>query len=511
MTARANIRPWCGSRCERGEQTRSVAGTLFAGSRPRIVEIKGIRSRPISRRHMLYVTNQDKPGFIGRFGATLAGAGINIATFHLGRAAQGGDAICLVSVDEPVPEDVLAMVRTLAARDAGNGAGVLITQSEGRRLPQPPPAKGAGLSELPRPLRERAGGEGSGRNQPACSLGAADRPQRERDTGLRQAGTQEIAPVQVLRAISAIAISIFHIAQASGAFVGRPGEAPYPWLQLLPWDASVDIFFVISGFVMVYASTRLFARPGRMWLFVGRRAARIFPLYWVATTGVLLVAFAIPHALSEPLGGGIGYILASYLLIPWQRPDGFVQPVFRLGWTLNYELLFYSIFTLFLILPRRWATACVRWSSWRWPRRRPPVVRASRNSSSGPTRSCRVPLRDAGRATLLLADVRLDMWARVALAAAGVLMLFLEGRSDGPWRLVTYGVPATLFLAAAVLGRPGGGEPSRLDATWRAAGPYAQYAIYLVHPFPMRALARGLGPAALDGDGGHRCPTSSSP
>ena len=63
--------------------------------------------------HMLYVTNQDKPGFIGRFGATLAGAGINIATFHLGRAGPGGDAICLVSVDEKVPEDVLSMVRTL--------------------------------------------------------------------------------------------------------------------------------------------------------------------------------------------------------------------------------------------------------------------------------------------------------------------------------------------------------------------------------------------------------------
>jgi D-3-phosphoglycerate dehydrogenase len=93
--------------------TRAVAGTLFAGSRPRIIEIKGIRVEADFARHMLYVTNQDKPGFIGRFGATLAGAGINIATFHLGRSEPGGDAICLVSVDEAVPEDVLAMVRTL--------------------------------------------------------------------------------------------------------------------------------------------------------------------------------------------------------------------------------------------------------------------------------------------------------------------------------------------------------------------------------------------------------------
>ena len=93
--------------------TRSVAGTLFAGSRPRIVEIKGIKVEADFAPHMLYVTNQDRPGFIGRFGATLAGAGINIATFHLGRSEQGGDAICLVSVDEPVPEAVLEMVRTL--------------------------------------------------------------------------------------------------------------------------------------------------------------------------------------------------------------------------------------------------------------------------------------------------------------------------------------------------------------------------------------------------------------
>ncbi len=98
---------------EADKLTRSVSGTLIAGRRPRLVEIKGIPVEADFAPHMLYVTNKDKPGFIGRFGATLAGAGINIATFHLGRAEPGGDAICLVSVDEPVPEDVLAMVRDL--------------------------------------------------------------------------------------------------------------------------------------------------------------------------------------------------------------------------------------------------------------------------------------------------------------------------------------------------------------------------------------------------------------
>jgi D-3-phosphoglycerate dehydrogenase len=62
---------------------------------------------------MLYVTNKDKPGFIGRFGSLLADAHVNIATFHLGRALQGGDAICLVSIDGDLPAQVLNEVQAL--------------------------------------------------------------------------------------------------------------------------------------------------------------------------------------------------------------------------------------------------------------------------------------------------------------------------------------------------------------------------------------------------------------
>jgi D-3-phosphoglycerate dehydrogenase len=94
-------------------QTRSVAGTLVGTGKPRLVEIKGIPVEADFAPHMLYVTNQDRPGFIGRFGTTLAEAGINIATFHLGRNAPGGDAICLVGLDGPVPDAVLATVRGL--------------------------------------------------------------------------------------------------------------------------------------------------------------------------------------------------------------------------------------------------------------------------------------------------------------------------------------------------------------------------------------------------------------
>jgi D-3-phosphoglycerate dehydrogenase len=96
-----------------GQQTRAVAGTLIGNGRPRLVEIKGIKVEADFAPHMLYVTNKDKPGFIGRFGMLLADAGVNIATFHLGRAAEGSDAICLVSTDGDTPDAVLGQVRAL--------------------------------------------------------------------------------------------------------------------------------------------------------------------------------------------------------------------------------------------------------------------------------------------------------------------------------------------------------------------------------------------------------------
>src|SRR5216684_2887339 len=85
-------------------QARSVSGTVFADGRPRIVNIKGIRVEAEFGPSMIYVTNDDKPGFIGRFSSTLGEAGINIATFHVGRDKPGGDAIALIEIDGELPD-----------------------------------------------------------------------------------------------------------------------------------------------------------------------------------------------------------------------------------------------------------------------------------------------------------------------------------------------------------------------------------------------------------------------
>jgi D-3-phosphoglycerate dehydrogenase len=94
-------------------QERSVAGTVFADGKPRIIQIKGINLEAELGPHMLYVTNRDKPGFVGRLGTLLGAGGHNIATFHLGREAPGGDAIALVEVDGDVPPELVAAIQKL--------------------------------------------------------------------------------------------------------------------------------------------------------------------------------------------------------------------------------------------------------------------------------------------------------------------------------------------------------------------------------------------------------------
>ncbi len=94
-------------------QTRSISGTLFGGSLPRLVDINDIHIEAEVGPHMLFVLNDDKPGFIGALGTTLGEGGVNIASFHLGRKEDGGDAIALLKLDQPVSEALLSKVKAL--------------------------------------------------------------------------------------------------------------------------------------------------------------------------------------------------------------------------------------------------------------------------------------------------------------------------------------------------------------------------------------------------------------
>ena len=94
------------------DQTRSISGTLVHDL-PRLTDIKGISIDASLGRHMLYITNYDKPGLVGALGSLLGNAGINIAAFNFGRSEPGGDSIALLEVDEAPPPSVVSEIQAL--------------------------------------------------------------------------------------------------------------------------------------------------------------------------------------------------------------------------------------------------------------------------------------------------------------------------------------------------------------------------------------------------------------
>ncbi|MGI9357057.1 MAG: NAD(P)-dependent oxidoreductase, partial [Rhizobiaceae bacterium] len=98
---------------ETGEGWRAIAGTVFSDGKPRFIQIKGINMEAEAAQHMVYVTNQDVPGIVGKLGSMFGSMNINIAQFYLGRDKQGGDAIALLAIDGPVDPEFLEQMRAL--------------------------------------------------------------------------------------------------------------------------------------------------------------------------------------------------------------------------------------------------------------------------------------------------------------------------------------------------------------------------------------------------------------
>ncbi|WP_382307726.1 acyltransferase family protein [Herbiconiux sp. UC225_62] len=149
--------------------------------------------------------------------------------------------------------------------------------------------------------------------------------------------------IQTLRFVAALLVVITH----STFYAGERLDT-----SIQTWhfgEVGVDIFFVISGFVMMISTGSLVGRKDG-WKFFGmRRLVRIVPMYWIATTVKLATLVALPgavlHAQLNP-----GNIALSYLFLPSRNVDGQVEPLLGVGWTLTFEMFFYFIFTVALLL-----------------------------------------------------------------------------------------------------------------------------------------------------------------
>ena len=97
---------------ETDRRQRSASGAIFGGA-PRLVRMHDARMEAELKGFMLFVRNEDKPGFIGRLGSTLGNAGVNIANFHLGRAEGDGSAVALIQLDSACSPEVLKTLENL--------------------------------------------------------------------------------------------------------------------------------------------------------------------------------------------------------------------------------------------------------------------------------------------------------------------------------------------------------------------------------------------------------------
>ena len=314
---------------------------------------------------------------------------------------------------------------------------------------------------------------------------------------MRQNG--HLLSIQILRAIAALVVVIGHAGQEMTALAMRSG-ASAPRLDWFNWGWGVDIFFVISGFIMIHTSADHFGKPGAAQEFVTRRLIRIVPLYWFMTTALIAGALVAPRLLNVPIGD-FQHILASYLFLPDARPDGGVRPVVALGWTLNYEMFFYVFFALCMLLPLRRGLALL-------------FVLFGLfliAGQMGPWNNVRVDFWTSPLLAEFLFGVVLGLMARmgwklslpqaIGTAVTALAMVYVCGPAlsigDNLPEVLRSGIPAALLVGGGALGPD---CPRKLSTRALAFLGDASFALYLAHPFiirPMREVWSALAGVKL--------------
>lgn len=322
-----------------------------------------------------------------------------------------------------------------------------------------------------------------------------------------EGSTKPLVYVQFLRGLAALLVLAGHAQGLATSMAARGGEM-VSGLRF-PGGFGVDLFFCISGFIMVISSRSLFARPGGRAEFLRRRAIRLVPLYWIAT-GLFVLTLVL---------GRRGYdgnlpvaIVTSLLFVPYPTygfDQGMVFPLHNLGWSLNYEVFFYAVFAVFLAWPMQRAVAGVIativavvalglafapdatvlrfWSQ-------PIVLEFAFGAAAGWVWSRG---HRAGRTVV------------VACVLAAVALLFVDplgltaARDDGHHttpndlvRAVAWGIPALLLLVAAICRDPVG-EAGLVTRLFERLGD-CSYSLYLMHPFALIVVAKAWTVLGLD-------------
>lgn len=308
-----------------------------------------------------------------------------------------------------------------------------------------------------------------------------------------------IRNLEALRALAAWMVVAHHLRDHLGQVWAPLGET-------LVFAAGVDVFFVLSGVVMVVSTDGRGMTPGAFW---ARRLARIAPLYWLATLALLagLSLGLSPVGIKEWTAGDA---VASFLFWPDMRSDGFPGPLLAVGWTLTYEAGFYALFGLCQLAGARAGRLAVA-----------VLVLAAITGlivEEGALYAFRV-----WTAPLMLefaAGVAIGHWWRhggssadgvwplcIAIAAVTVVLggevvranapdgeLIAPGSPGATWRVLCFGAPAAVLVIAALMAE----RRSRVASwAWVQRQGAASYAVYLLHLPLIQVMEKSAGGTAI--------------
>ncbi len=162
--------------------------------------------------------------------------------------------------------------------------------------------------------------------------------------------TPRLIEIQWLRALAAILVAVGHTLHEAKKF-STPDGLVHTLHAAIPYQVGVDIFFVISGFIMAYVTWGKLDIPGFHWTFLRARLVRIVPIYWFYTFLLTGVAFLVPSVL-DTVKFSIENLLSSLLFLPGLL-GAEARPLLKLGWTLNFEMFFYVVFFFSIFIAGR--------------------------------------------------------------------------------------------------------------------------------------------------------------
>jgi exopolysaccharide production protein ExoZ len=285
--------------------------------------------------------------------------------------------------------------------------------------------------------------------------------------------------IQALRAVAALLVVLLHAFETWG-------ERVDPAAPGVGWEngaAGVDVFFVISGFVMVISSRRLVDRAGAALTFLRHRLVRIVPLYWLLTTVKILAVVALGSVVLRT-GLDFDFVAGSYLFLPVTDSAGHFRPVLPVGWTLTYEFLFYLLFAaalairvdvLVIVIPGLGlfaAVALVRTEAW-------PAWTILFDTIVGEF------VFGVALGKWTLQGFRLPPAIAGMCVLAGFALILVVPMVSENTRVLTWGVPAFAIVAGAV-----SLEPLVAPALprWLLTLGDASYSVYLSHGFVLPVL-----------------------